>query len=307
METTKEARLDALFRSPTLAGAQRESVLELAAESSARVFEQRALVIRAGLPLRHILYVVEGLIALSTGDPGARELLLGVAEAPAFIGDEDLWGSGRWTVTGRALRTSLLLLIPRSVFEARVAADHGFAAGLYREACRRHSQIRMALQSRATEPTDTQLLRLLWDLAQPSGVPGEIAVAPLSHSGLARALGLDRKTVARNLRRLVARGVISVRGREVSLKTDRRFDVDRGPSARTACSWRFSAVERTRCPARERQERSRNGPPVLRGAGQHESSAGVSDIVASGAGLAAAWSRVLPPTGNTLAAGRRQR
>ncbi|MCC7380832.1 MAG: Crp/Fnr family transcriptional regulator [Deltaproteobacteria bacterium] len=246
MLATTEARFTALSLSPTLAHARRESLLELAAQSTARTFEPRTLVIRAGLPVRHVLYVVDGLVALSTRDPSASQLLLGLAEGPSFVGDDDLWGGGRWTVSGRALRASALLSIPRTTFEACVSNDHGFAAGLYREACRRHGRMRVALQSMATEPTEAQLLRLLWDLAEPSTVPGEIAAAPLCQSSLARALGVDRKTIARNLKRLVARGVLAVRGREVGLTADRRSHVGRDPSARASCSWRFSAIERTR-------------------------------------------------------------
>ncbi len=211
-------------------------------------YPPEAMVVRAGADQRSVLVLVEGTAALHARvRVGGRQFLAGLIDAPSVIGDEDRHAENPWSFSIRTARAATFVSVPNSAFDAWIQADAQLAAALYKSACVRALRMRTVLERMLLEPTDQQILTLLWDLSRPATSPGTVAVAPLSQSRLARALGVDRKTIGRNIRRLTEQGVLTVQGKEASLLVDRRKALPATPSLRRGVStWRIAEFRRRR-------------------------------------------------------------
>ncbi|MFO0728776.1 MAG: Crp/Fnr family transcriptional regulator [Myxococcota bacterium] len=207
-----------------------------------------AMVVRAGAEQRAVLVLIEGTAALHARvRVGGRQFLAGLVDAPSVIGDEDRHAETPWSYSVRTARAATFVSVPNAIFDRWIRADATLASALYRSACVRASRMRNVLERMLLEPTDQQILTLLWDLSRPPAAPGDPAIAPLSQSRLARALGVDRKTIGRNIRRLTEQGVLRVQGREASLLVDRRQSMPAMPSLRRGVStWRIAEFRRRR-------------------------------------------------------------
>jgi CRP-like cAMP-binding protein len=204
-----------LRRHPILSKASGDALEALAAASEVRNFEAGGKVVRSGTPQREVLLIAEGKVELSRRNREAdTQILVGLLESPAIFGDAELYAKSEWIVTGTASTPVTLVAMPNDAFDRLVGSDGAVAAALYRDACARHMLVIQIMQILALQKTEHQILRLLWGLSEDRG--GK-RTAPLSQVQLAKALGLNRKTIARNLSGLEEEGLIERSGDEVVL------------------------------------------------------------------------------------------
>lgn len=194
--------LPQLLRHPILARAEPTTLRRLAAASGVLVVEARRVVVRAGSTPTHVYVVVDGGLVLTRKD--ARTVLHGAVDAPSVFGDATWTAHAPWPVTAKAARAATIVRVPGPAFDRFVDDDPRVAAALYRVTC-----VRLAGQIQARLfvtrlSTDAQLVSLVRQLAA-RAPDGWARAAP---TALAAALGVDRKTVFRNLRDLVAKGVV---------------------------------------------------------------------------------------------------
>ena len=208
---------DALLRRhPALRDAEKPHLQRLAAASEVRHFAEGAPVLTVGLPCEHVLLLGSGSMELHRRNRSAKtQILQGIVEAPSLVGDvEHYAGYAFWAVSASALEPSSIVDLPRAAWDAFVGAQREVAAALYREACARHMLSSQLVQIFGLQRTENKVLRLIRELAE-----GEPPVATVSLAELARALGLNPKTIGRNLVTLEDEGLIRREGDRVEVLT----------------------------------------------------------------------------------------
>ena len=188
-----------LRRNPVLSAGDDRALARLAAASSERVLDAGDVLVRVGSPQRDVFLIADGQLELYRRNRLAEtQILCGVLHPPSLFGDAELYSKTPWTVSAKAVEPTVVVAMPNAAFDAIVDADGKVAAGLYRDACARQMLVIQIMQIFALQKTQHQILRLLWSVAD-----GD-RVAAVSVVQLARALGLNRKTVTRHLKELEA-------------------------------------------------------------------------------------------------------
>jgi CRP-like cAMP-binding protein len=173
-------------------------------------------VARVGAPVEHVLMIASGQLELYRKNREAdTQMLVGVIESPAILGDAELYGRSQWVVMVRAAVSSVVVRMPGVAFDRMVASDGRIAAGLYRDSCARHLLAVEIMQVLTLQKTQNKILRLLLALARRDA--DERPVARVSQVQLADALGLNAKTVRRHLAELERSGKIERRREEIVL------------------------------------------------------------------------------------------
>lgn len=220
-----------LRQHPVLAAAHAASLARLAERAQVRAYDAGSPVLRAGLSGQSVYFLIQGRVSLYARMRKDRKMLCGLLDAPAVFGDDLMLGGPMHLSTSATAEGEVLaILVPTELLAELVERDAHLAKALYREACIRHARIGAILQFMALEPTEDQLLRLLTDLAD--GTTQVDRSVDLCQSGLARALAVDRKTIARNLKRLVAQGSLRVSMGKAILPA--------GAAPASLVSWRIS-------------------------------------------------------------------
>lgn len=215
-----------------------------AAQLRLRTYGADTVLFRAGSPQTMVLALIQGAIVLH-GRPsgGRRSYLAGILDAPSLLGDTEMLSTERWMFTGHSGAHATAVEIPNALFEKIISGNAETGLALFRSASIRAFRLRASLERLLTEPMTRQLTSLLWDLSHrgPEGLP----VARLSQSKLARALGVDRKTVSRNLGRLKSEGVLRIDGRDATLLKDRRVRASGEATPRRGSgTWKISEYRR---------------------------------------------------------------
>ncbi len=206
-----------LRRIPAFAHAKDGALARAAAESEVRHYPARQQVVRAGAAQTHVLIVAQGALRLYRRNREAKtEILVAVVTAPATFGDAELYAHSPWMVSAAAVADTLVVHMPNAAYDGLVAGDGAAAAALYREACVRLLLAVQVMQVHGLQKVRHKILRLLWDAAA-TPERGARRVASLSQVDLADALGVNRKTIARNLRDLESDGLIRRDGAAVEL------------------------------------------------------------------------------------------
>jgi CRP-like cAMP-binding protein len=146
--------------------------------------------------------VAEGRLELSKRNRKQDvQLLMGIVRAPALLGDAELFGRASWSVTSKAVEPTTLVAIPNAVFDRAAREDLQLAYGLYRDASQRHLLVINLMQIMGLQSTAHRVLRLLCMQATQPGTDIDEAtgdrIIRLETVKLARAVGVNRKTVAR--------------------------------------------------------------------------------------------------------------
>jgi CRP-like cAMP-binding protein len=229
--------LSLIRRHPALQRAERPHAQRLAAQSEVRHLPEGAAVLTVGLPCEHVLLIGAGSMVLHRKNRAAKtQILQGIVTAPSLFGDVELYaGSPWWAVSARTLEPSTIVFMPREAWDAFAGAQLAVAAALYREASARHMLSIQLVQIFALQKTENKILRLIKELAD-----GDPPVAKLSQIDLARALGLNPKTIARNLDALEAGGLIRRDGEQVEvLSKDPVHSLEGLGTFGTGTTWRL--------------------------------------------------------------------
>jgi CRP-like cAMP-binding protein len=208
-----------LRRNPVLASAGDRNLEHLAAASEARHFEPGVVVTRFGMPQTHVLVIAVGELALSKKNRATRsQMLMGILRAPALLGDAELYGRAPWSITATTTKPTTIVAIPNEVFDRAVREDLQLAYGLYKDASCRHLLVIYLMQVMALQTTGHRILRLLMQRAAEQHArkdpPLGEHVIRVDTMNLARAVGVNRKTVARTITGLEQRGLLRRLGRD---------------------------------------------------------------------------------------------
>jgi CRP-like cAMP-binding protein len=237
--------LNLLRRNPVLAQADPSRLKRLASACSVRLYPARANVVLAGTVQTHLLLVASGGLQLYRRNRETKtQLLVGVLEAPALFGDAELYAGARWAVSARAQVDTVTVEIPPIPFDALIGSDLAVAAGMYRETSARHFLTIEIIQVMGLQKTENKILRLLWERAKKVTGETRLPLSAVSQVNLAKALGVNRKTIARNMRSLERADLIRRQGDEWEiLASERLFQSTLLTRHGFGASWKLPAGE----------------------------------------------------------------
>lgn len=213
--------LPLLQLNPVLASAPSEALAALSKQCEVRQHAPGSPLVLAGSPAKAIYLLGTGRLEIRRRNRAAgTEVLMGALLPPSLLGDAELYGHSRWPHSVRAVVKSRVVHIPCEVFDRFVAKTPAVSYGLYKDACARHMLAINIAQVFALQKTSHRILRLLNTLA-PDGEGGAPRKVRVSQSELARSLGLNWKTISRNLEQLETTGLLVRQGRDFLLPLDR--------------------------------------------------------------------------------------
>ncbi|MCC7073542.1 MAG: Crp/Fnr family transcriptional regulator [Deltaproteobacteria bacterium] len=216
--TAADDALSWLRKVPVFAHAGDDALRRAALRSEVRHYPKEKQVVRAGAAQSHILVVAQGALHLYRKNREAQtQILIAVVHAPATFGDAELYAHAPWMVSARSVTDTVIVHVPNDAYDELVRADGHAAAALYRECCRRLLLAVQVMQVHGLQKARNKILRLLWDRSRVRDDGDKRRVAPLSQVELAAAIGVNRKTIARNLRQLEREGALRREGSEVEL------------------------------------------------------------------------------------------
>jgi CRP-like cAMP-binding protein len=163
------------------------------------------------------LYVVRtGQVKVVLIGEDGREVILSVLTDGDFFGEMSLIDDEPRSAHVIAMRDSQLLVLRREDFQAQLEAQPKIALKLLRVVVQRLRRADEKIGGLVLLDVNGRVARLLLDLADEGGGPK--ITRRLTHHTIAQMIGSSRETVSRAMRELVARGLIDVTRREISIK-----------------------------------------------------------------------------------------
>jgi CRP/FNR family transcriptional regulator, anaerobic regulatory protein len=212
--------LGLLRRNAALAKGSDAALRRLAHASKVRVFATGERLVHVGLAQRDVIMIAEGTVELyRTNREAQTQVLSGVLTAPAIFGDAELYGgrASGWAVSVMARVETTAVLMPIASFDSLIDSEHAVAAALYRDAAARLFLAVQIMQVLSLQKTQNKILRLLWRLAPAPADPSAPREIKVSQTELSRTLGVNARTIARNLVELEQSGFIRKNGNRVEL------------------------------------------------------------------------------------------
>jgi CRP-like cAMP-binding protein len=209
-----------LRNNQALAAAEPALLRELAERCTIQTYDRGARIATAGSRQTHILLVAKGSLTLWRRHAGTKNsMLFGMLGPPALLGDAELFTRSPWIATLRAAEPTVVVHIPNQEFERFVARAQRVAEALYRDASARHMLVMRIMQMFVLEDMGQRIMSLLASHAV-TVAPDRPREAKMSHTVLADALGVHRKTIARHLNDMAASGLIQRKGKTITLLFD---------------------------------------------------------------------------------------
>lgn len=233
-----------LAQNPTLLSADPRTLRLLAEQAELRTFEAGGRIAHSGSPQTHVLVLCKGAAQLYRRNRETRaQIMICNLEAPAIFGDSECFAGQPWTVSARAVNATEIVAVKNSAFEQAIASDAGLAAALYRNLGVRHVLNVQVMQVLSLQKVRHKVLRLLWSLPVVAYSESHHRIVEVSLVGIARAIGVNVRTIARTLKDLGNGGVIVRRGARVELRLAEEDVFWDNLSAPTAgVSWRLAGA-----------------------------------------------------------------
>jgi len=163
------------------------------------------------------LYIVSaGQVKVVLIGEDGREVILSVLGDGDFFGEMALIDDEPRSAHVIAMKDSQLLVLRREDFQAQLEVQPKIALKLLRVLVQRLRRADEKIGGLVLLDVNGRVARLLLDMAEEGGGPK--ITRRLTHHTIAQMIGSSRETVSRAMRELVARGLIEVTRREISIR-----------------------------------------------------------------------------------------
>lgn len=213
LETLEVLRTVPLFRlvpDPDL-----QALAQLARE---RREPKGTLILSQGNPGDALFLIRSGQVKVTVVAEDGREVILSVLGPGSFFGEMALIDDEPRSAHVIAMEDTILVVLRREDFRARLAGSPGLSVSLLRELSRRLRRADDTIASLMLLDVNGRIAHLLLELArEEGGNDGTRITRRLTHAALGQMVGASRETVSRSMRHLVLANVISVTRREITL------------------------------------------------------------------------------------------
>jgi len=193
---------------PLFAEESREVVSALARRGIEAQFAPNEVMFLAGSAPRGWYVVIEGKVRVVRGS-GSRQHVVHTETAGGTLGEVPLFGGGTHPATGIAAEPTQCALFSRAALESAIGEAPGIAFIVARRLALRVRDLVNRLDDRSARSVQERLIEFL--AARPRNQKAEISIG-MTQQALAEELGTVREVVSREMRELVRKGWMEVKG-----------------------------------------------------------------------------------------------
>ena len=208
---SRSVRRDILAVTPLFAPLARDELDTLAELVSERRAARDEMVVRRGDPGSSLMILVTGRLRAGTASADGREVIMGLIEPGAVLGEIALLDGQPRSLDVVAMQESLLLVVERTGFLPFLRARPDLMLRLMALLCERLRRASTAFEGVALSSLSARLARLLLDLAGQHGTPSADGVRitlKLSQRDMSAQVAATRERVNKQLRQWHEAGVL---------------------------------------------------------------------------------------------------
>jgi len=180
-----------------------------------RSFPKGSVIVFEDDPGDALYLVAKGQVKVVLIGEDGREVILSVLGEGNFFGEMSLIDEKPRSATVIAMVDSVVLVLRREDFQARLRTSPEIAIALLRELSRRLRRADEKIGSLVLLDVNGRLADLLLRLAEEEG--GDRITKKLTHNVLAQMIGSSRETVSRTMRDFVERELVDVTRKEITI------------------------------------------------------------------------------------------
>ena len=191
-----------------------EEKLDLINNKTDVEFEAGEIIIKRGLAISNILYLINGLVKLEIINDG-KPSTIGLVESHSFIGIVCCFAFKNFDFTATALEKTKVSFIKKSVFENFVKTNGDFALNLIKHMSGVSNGLLHRLTTLSQKNIDGALSILLLDFARVYN--SNKYHLPMVRKDLANMLGYSKESVINTLSKFNKEGIITVADRNIEI------------------------------------------------------------------------------------------
>ncbi|HEX7023395.1 MAG TPA: Crp/Fnr family transcriptional regulator [Gemmatimonadales bacterium] len=177
-----------------------------------------SLILTQGDEGEALFLIRSGQVKVTIVAEDGREVILSVLGPGSFFGEMALIDDEPRSAHVFAMQESVLLVLRREDFRARLARSPELAIALLREISRRLRRADDTITSLMLLDVSGRVAHLLLELAREEGGDQNTAITRrLTHAAIGQMVGASRETVSRTMRNLVLRNVVAVSRKGITL------------------------------------------------------------------------------------------
>ncbi|MEU6351014.1 Crp/Fnr family transcriptional regulator [Streptomyces sp. NPDC047072] len=184
-------------------------------------FRSGQVIVREGEPSNHVVMLLSGSAKVVRQSGVGTEVILGLRQAPEFIGEMAALSGAPRSATVIAQTDVTAVAVPADRFKAFLAEHPDVALAVMTVMTDRLREADQARQALATQTVTQRVAARLLELAGRIGVvedsTGDVRME-LSQQDLAAWVGASREAVVRTLRMLKERDVVATERRQIVIK-----------------------------------------------------------------------------------------
>jgi len=180
-----------------------------------RSFPKGSVIVFEDDPGDALYLVARGQVKVVLIGEDGREVILSVLGEGNFFGEMSLIDEKPRSATVIAMVDSVVLVLRREDFQARLRTSPEIAIALLRELSRRLRRADEKIGSLVLLDVNGRLADLILRLAEEEG--GDRITKKLTHNVLAQMIGSSRETVSRTMRDFVERELVQVTRKEITI------------------------------------------------------------------------------------------
>ena len=207
--------LDVLRKVPLFATMREGDILAFAELVRERSFPKGSVIVFEDDQGDALYLVARGQVKVVLIGEDGREVILSVLGEGNFFGEMSLIDEKPRSATVIAMVDSVVLVLRREDFQARLRTSPEIAIALLRELSRRLRRADEKIGSLVLLDVNGRLADLILRLAEEEG--GDRITKKLTHNVLAQMIGSSRETVSRTMRDFVERDLVQVSRKEITI------------------------------------------------------------------------------------------
>ena len=209
-------KIDELRASPFFSHIQEKTLKRILEKVSTKTYGRGQLIFQRGDAASAFFVVLSGKVKVRVISESGKEQVLHFYEAGSSFGEAAVLGQGNFPADAHVMEETRVARVPAEPFLAEIRQDPDFALQVMRSMSLRLVEFAQIIESLSIHEVKGRLANYLHQ-AQVAGGNGETFELPVSKGELSRLLGTTAESLSRTLRKLSEEGVISVKGRRITI------------------------------------------------------------------------------------------
>lgn len=221
MPHAEEKRILGILRkSPVLADASSEALVQLAASAQLQSYRARQVVFLPGDRALGVHFLASGRVKVSKVTRDGKELTLAYRTAGDFFGETSLLEGGPREEMVEAMEVTSTVEVESGALDRLLASNAGVGHRFLRTLIARRRELEAKVELLVFKDVGSKLAELLLRLGSEHGIEhkrGLVLGLKITHQEMANLIGSTRETVSLTLSQFKRKGLIQSEGRKVIL------------------------------------------------------------------------------------------